>query len=44
MLWRDIETRYAGVLALGTSGSTAVGVQGGIEISPLTRMDRKWQF
>ena len=35
-LRRDILTTYARILALGTSGSVAVGVEGGIEILPKT--------
>ena len=40
-LRQDIVTTYAGVLALCTSVSAAVGVQGGIDISPLTGNGQK---
>ena len=40
-LRQDISTTHAGILALGTSGSAAVGVEGGIEISPITGNGQK---
>ena len=43
-LRRDILTTYARILALGTSGSAAVGVEGGIEILPKTGNGQKIIF